>query len=717
MHPLRNVSLRTTVLLLVTGTLVCLLLFIMGSLLWVTRRESERASLRDFHVTDIFLRQILKDHAATMQKVCGSMGSDPHGVLLYLMSRDGRDDRATVGDVAEDIRGRAGADAVVITDRAGRILGESAAALSGTQSPPGVATALTGTPWSGMTTFRGRLGVAVTTPIFTPGQRYVQGTVTAFALVGTPLARTVAQALACEVAFVVGGQVAGQSGNISALPPLPAPTRDDEVLPLSEQTVGGRRYVGSYHLLRLNRQSEPVGVLILHPYDEATALRRSLQAGVLGPFAASLVLALLVGAGVARHVTRPLEGIVRAAFQLREGRWPDPFAVERGDEIGLLQTMFNEMTVSLRQSQERLVALLDTDPLTDLDNHRRFQERLAREIARADAGGGSLCLLLLDIDEFGAVNSHEGHSRGDALLRQVAGVLRGELPLDAIAARYGGDEFALLIPQTTDEATELAEALRDTLRRVAGVTLSVGIAAYQAGLADGPAGLTLAAELALTQAKQLGRDRVYVFEATPGGEGEPLPLHRFLRDGSLATIQALAAAVDAKDPYTQGHSRRVADLARRLAQAAGLSDDDVYLVFTSGTLHDVGKIGVPDSVLQKPGRLDDEERRLMETHPALGAVIVGKVPQLTGILPGVRSHHEHWNGAGYPDGLAGEAIPLIARILALADTFDAMTSDRPYRNGLPVPVALAEICRCAGVQFDPALTPLFVGLIEGDASA
>jgi HD-GYP domain-containing protein (c-di-GMP phosphodiesterase class II) len=135
-------------------------------------------------------------------------------------------------------------------------------------------------------------------------------------------------------------------------------------------------------------------------------------------------------------------------------------------------------------------------------------------------------------------------------------------------------------------------------------------------------------------------------------------------------------------------------------------------VFRAGTLHDVGKIGVPDSILKKPGRLEPEEARIMETHPVLGEAIVAKVPQLKDLLPGVRHHHERWDGAGYPDGLAGEAIPLIARLIALADTYDAMTSDRPYRKGLPVEVALTEISRSSGIQFEPALAEAFVEMMR-----
>jgi HD-GYP domain-containing protein (c-di-GMP phosphodiesterase class II) len=189
-------------------------------------------------------------------------------------------------------------------------------------------------------------------------------------------------------------------------------------------------------------------------------------------------------------------------------------------------------------------------------------------------------------------------------------------------------------------------------------------------------------------------------------------LSDYFTEGSLATVQALAAAVDAKDPYTKGHSQRVASLARSLAVRMGGSEAFIDQVYAAGTLHDVGKIGVPDAILAKPSQLTKEESMVMATHPVLGEVIVAKVPQLASLLPGVRHHHERWDGAGYPDGLSGEGIPLQARYLAVADTFDAMTTDRPYRKALSDQVALAEIERCAGTQFQPELAKEFVRMMR-----
>lgn len=176
----------------------------------------------------------------------------------------------------------------------------------------------------------------------------------------------------------------------------------------------------------------------------------------------------------------------------------------------------------------------------------------------------------------------------------------------------------------------------------------------------------------------------------------------------MGSLRALTGSLEAKDPYTRGHSERVALLARELAIATGMSGTDAERVHLCGTLHDIGKIGVPDRVLCKPSRLTDDEFELIKQHPRIGHNILRDIPALTDILPGVLHHHERWDGRGYPDGLAGEAIPPLARILAVADTFDAMSSNRAYRSSRPREEVLAEFRRCAGTQFAPDLVEPFV---------
>lgn len=178
----------------------------------------------------------------------------------------------------------------------------------------------------------------------------------------------------------------------------------------------------------------------------------------------------------------------------------------------------------------------------------------------------------------------------------------------------------------------------------------------------------------------------------------------------MGLLHALTSAVDAKDPYTCGHSQRVALFGREIALRAGVREPLVERVYMAGLLHDVGKIGVPEEVLRKPGKLTDEEFAQMKQHVVIGARILKDVKQVHDLIPGVLYHHERYDGKGYPHNLAGQDIPLVARILCVADCFDAMTSNRTYRKALPIEVALMEIRRCAGTQFDPVLADAFLSI-------
>ncbi len=428
-------------------------------------------------------------------------------------------------------------------------------------------------------------------------------------------------------------------------------------------------------------------------------------------------LAILLGLGLtagffgartlAQMISNPLERLVGASNELEKGHWPEAVTTTRQDEIGGLERAFDSMVFSIKSSRERLLQMVDIDPLTELLNYRSFR----RAVEEATESEDEIWLAIADIDGFEAYNQEFGHDAGDDLLVNVGRLIRSSFDENAVIARYSGNQFAVC---AGPESELILQQIRRKVRDQYPVTLSIGLA--QKGEANSRTDLLLlSAQLAVGQAKASGKNRVRLFDGFGASvtDGDL----SFLRQSSYAAVRALAEAVDAKDEYTRGHSQRVAEYARDLAARCGYDSGFVDLVFVTGTLHDVGKIGVPDAALKKPGKLTDEEFEMIKLHPALGEKIVSQIPELADTIPGIRGHHERYDGRGYPDGLAGEEIPLTARILAVADTYDAMTSDRPYRKGLDRAIAFDAILQGSGSQFDPELAAQFVDMMSARDSS
>jgi diguanylate cyclase (GGDEF)-like protein len=355
------------------------------------------------------------------------------------------------------------------------------------------------------------------------------------------------------------------------------------------------------------------------------------------------------------------------------------------------------------EHRERLAAQAFSDPLTGLANHRSFHERLGGEVDRALRHDRALSLVLIDVDAFKTVNDGAGHEVGDRVLSDVADRLRATARSGDLLARIGGDEFAWLLPETSaEEALTVVERAR---RAVAGtpvlgercVTISAGVCdLHRARDADA---LFRLADGALYWSKAHGRDtaRVYdpetVRELSATERAEQLARHQ-----ALLGIRALARAIDAKDPTTHEHSGRVAELACALATQRGWSEDRVRLMEEAALVHDVGKIGIADAILLKPGRLTDAEYDEVKRHAELGAQIVEDV-LLPEQVTWIRGHHERPDGRGYPDGLTAGQLTEGAALMALADAFDVMTAARPYSTPKAVDVALAECRDLVGRQF------------------
>ncbi len=363
------------------------------------------------------------------------------------------------------------------------------------------------------------------------------------------------------------------------------------------------------------------------------------------------------------------------------------------------------IAMALEQAQllELVRVQAERDSVTDLYNHRTFNARLDAALGASSRGVG---VVLVDVCDFKLFNDTHGHVAGDQALRKVADLLRACCGPGDVAARLGGDEFALLLPDAPEErVTQVAEALRVLAEsaalaapggRVLPIRLSLGFAASPDDGTTGTALLTRADER-LYAAKRAGLSIVSV--GARGARAEsPEVMHGF------DLLDALVAAVDNRDRYTAEHSEQVAAYACAIAMEIGLSLDTIRLLRQAGRLHDVGKIGIPDRILRKPAALTEDEVAVMRRHVELSEVLVGVVAgHNPDLLDAIRYHHERWDGGGYPRGVSGTDVPVIGRIMIVADAVSAMGMDRPYRKGLPWPVIARELAGNAGTQFDPEL--------------
>ena len=378
---------------------------------------------------------------------------------------------------------------------------------------------------------------------------------------------------------------------------------------------------------------------------------------------------------------------------------------------GILYFVFRSAHHRIRRQADALVEATRRDVLTGLLNHGALVDRLAWEIEAARAAGTLVAVALVDLDNFRLLNDTVGHGPGDAALVRVASLLSKHVPPGGVVGRYGPDEFLVVAPGSSRDLEGSVGALRTDLAGevVDGpeadrlpVTVSAGLCEFPTDADSGTALLALAGST-LGEARLSGGDVVRVVDREHEGEGPR----------GFDVLRGLVIAIDTKDRYTKRHSEDVARYALFIADQLGLDAELRRIIRLAGLLHDVGKIGIPDEILRKPGPLTASEQDVVKQHVALGDMIVGALPDLATVRTGVRSHHERWDGRGYLDRLAGEEIPLVARILAVGDAFSAMTTSRPYRKALDLEEAIRRLEDASGSQLDERLVTTFVtGLRE-----
>lgn len=388
--------------------------------------------------------------------------------------------------------------------------------------------------------------------------------------------------------------------------------------------------------------------------------------------------------------------------------------------IFLLMAWFLGGVMEVEKNTSRYLAnLVNEDELTGLGNHRLFQERLRLLMDSALRDNTSLSLILLDIDNFKWYNDTYGHFQGDLVLKELAALLEQNVPPGAELARYGGDEFSILLPGVElQDAVRVADTLREAVSRhlflaegphpYEGLTISAGVAnlPYHA---KSQKVLLDAADEALYSSKVAGSNRVQVYLGVLEKIRQRVEDEDRELVGSLCTLMTL---VNAKDRYTYGHSERVAYYVREFAAYLELPEEHRRLLEYGAFLHDIGKLETPREILNKRGSLNEQEWAIMQKHPAWGAEILRPVRFLQPIISMVLHHHENYDGTGYPFGLSGEGIPFAARLLRIVDSFDAMKTIRPYHRPLSAEEIFQELQSGSGTLYDPNLLANFIGMIK-----
>jgi diguanylate cyclase (GGDEF)-like protein len=454
---------------------------------------------------------------------------------------------------------------------------------------------------------------------------------------------------------------------------------------------------------------------------------RSLLAAVLAGTIGVSLTAILVFFFVRLRLGR----LIKAAERLAAGEFgvAVPARPSGGGLEGRLGRAIDSISVALAETTNAATF----DKLTGVSNRQVLLANLFNEVERANRYERALSVAFVDIDHFKNVNDTYGHAAGDLVLRAVAQNLKANLRASDQVGRYGGEEFMLLLTETdVEEGANLTEKLRTLVARQKvtiadgqelSVTISIGIAGGKGGVLRTDA-LVRDADAAMYSAKSLGRNQTYIFAEpdedarvprapiSAAGRALAMEVGKVARDAATASLTSVLSPL----PHYRGQpSALIASIVVAMAQNLDLPESEVDRIRTAALLHDVGKVAVPSEILDKPAALSSAEWRTVVQHPRIGQVILEQAAALKDAVPIILHHHERYSGHGYPFGLRANDIPLGARIVAIADAYDAMTNDRPYKRAMSHDAAIKELRRHAGTQFDPELVGLFCDLFANHA--
>jgi diguanylate cyclase (GGDEF)-like protein/putative nucleotidyltransferase with HDIG domain len=454
--------------------------------------------------------------------------------------------------------------------------------------------------------------------------------------------------------------------------------------------------------------------LKLDTSSEFAVVSKQIQKSIIAGLSVALLLIVALWLFIRKLLVSPLLRLRRAAVSVQQEQPYQDIKLNASQEINEVASAFNDMVHKL----EKRYLLSITDPLTGVYNSAYFKRMLTKEMKKTRESGGTMALLFCDVDNFKMLNDNVGHVYGDSVLRKITDILKENVRSNDLVCRYGGEEFVIILPDCDQaEGVRIAEIIRQMVAvygshsLLTPVTISIGLAVFPKDADEEM--LIHMADRAMYVAKTNGKNLVVSANELHHYQEQDYDRKQLHSKWHLNTIVSLARTVEVKDSYTHSHSEVVSKFASAIASTMGLDEEEVKRIAIAGLLHDVGKVGIPDTILNKEGKLTDEEYEIMKNHPELGYNILSSVEEFKEILPYVLYHHERPDGKGYPERLTQDEIPLGARIIAVADAFHSMVSARPYRKKpLNAEEAIAELKRGSGSQFDSDVVNVFLTVVE-----